>query len=154
MANKTDRKQGKVTGLALSDRRGTRKKSVDKANFIKDEGIEGDAHRNYYRQVSVLSKEERDRIATHQLHPGDAAENVLIEGIADFSKITEGSEIMLGCGVKLEVIQVGKEVTRSIIHEYTGKPVLPIVGVFCTVKAGGEAAVGDELKIILMRKKQ
>ena len=140
-----EEKRGKVVGLAISEKRGTRKGSVDKVLFIENEGIEGDGHKNYVRQVSLLSKEERDRLAKRALEPGDAAENVLIEGIDELSKIPVGTRINIGDDVVLEVIQIGKEHTDSPIHEYTGAPILPNVGLFCKVIRGGWAKIGDEV---------
>ncbi len=141
-------KKGRVIGLAISERRGTRKQGIDKALFVKDAGIEGDGHKNYFRQVSVLSREERDRIATRELLPGDAAENVLVEGIDELSKVPVGRKIRLGDEVELEIIQIGKECTDSPIHKYTGAPVLPNVGLFCKVLKGGWVKIGDEVEIL------
>ncbi len=143
-----EEKRGKVVGLAISEKRGTRKSSVDKVLFIENEGIEGDGHKNYKRQVSVLSKEERDRIAKRALIPGDAAENVLIEGIDELSKIPVGTRINIGNDVVLEIIQIGKECADSPIHEYTGAPVLPNVGLFCKVIKGGWVKINDEVIIV------
>ncbi len=141
-------KKGRVVGLAISEKRGTRKQGIEKVLFIEDAGIEGDGHKNYFRQVSVLSKEERDRIATRELLPGDAAENVLIEGIDELSKVPVGKRIRLGDEVELEIIQIGKECADSPIHKYTGAPVLPNVGLFCKVLKGGWVKVGDEVEIL------
>lgn len=48
---------------------------------------------------------------------------------------------MLGNTVVLEVVQIGKEIVHTTIHKYTGTPVLPVVGVFCRVRTGGEVTV-------------
>ncbi len=141
-------KRGKIVGLATSDTRGVRKKGVDKALFIEDAGIEGDAHKNYKRQVSLLSIEDRDRLAKRELLPGDAAENVLIEGIEQLFMLPIGTKIILGDHVILEITEIGKKCTDSPIHKYTGVPILPNVGVFCKVLKGGWAKIGDEVKIL------
>lgn len=141
-------KKGKIAGLAISEKRGTRKQGVDKALFIEDAGMEGDGHKNYFRQISLLSKEERDRIATHKLDPGDAAENVLIDGIEELSKLPVGKKIKLGDDVILEIMQIGKECEDSPIHRYTGAPVLPNVGIFCKVIKGGWVKQDDEVIIL------
>ncbi len=142
-------KRGKVIGLATSEEKGTKKSPKDKVLFIENEGIESDAHRNYKRQVSLLSMEERDTQATRgPLSPGDCAENVLIEGIRDLSHLSIGTRIKLGEDVILEITEIGKEHTDSPIHKYTGKPVLPVVGVFCKVIKGGWVRIDDEVEIL------
>ncbi len=142
-------KKGRIVGLAISKKRGIRKSSTNKVLFVENAGIEEDAHKNYKRQVSLLSIEERDKIATKgPLSPGDCAENVLIEGIDNLSETPIGKRIMLGNDVLLEVIEIGKEHVDSPIHKYTGKPVLPVVGVFCRVLKGGWVEVEDEVKIL------
>lgn len=138
-------KKGKIVGLALSEKRGVRKVGKEKLLFIENAGIEGDGHKNHKKQVSLLSKEERDRIAKRALNPGDAAENVLIEGIKELSKVPLGTIINIGDDVILEVIQIGKECTDSPIHEYTGAPILPNVGVFCKVIKGGWVKINDKV---------
>lgn len=49
---------GKVIAVCTSEVRGTQKKNIHTATFVKDWGIEGDAHAgNWHRQVSLLSYE-------------------------------------------------------------------------------------------------
>ena len=141
-------KKGKVIGLAISKERGVRKKGIDKVFFIKNQGIDGDAHKNYKRQVSLLSIEDRDKLAKRKLLPGDAAENVLIKGIEKLYLLSIGTKLKLGDEVELEVIEIGKEHTDSPIHRYTGAPILPNVGVFCKVLNSGWVNVGDEVEIL------
>ncbi|RKX95758.1 MAG: MOSC domain-containing protein [Spirochaetes bacterium] len=139
---------GKVVGLAISDKKGTQKKSVKKIKLVEGIGIEGDAHRGSYRQVSVLSIEERDKIALRKLKPGEAAENILIDGIDNLSSMAMGAKIKIGESVILRVIQIGKEFHESPIHEFTGRPVLPNVGVFCSVFKGGIVQLNDSVRIV------
>ena len=48
--------EGKVHAICISEKRGTQKYAVPCATFVKDHGIEGDAHAgNWHRQVSLLS---------------------------------------------------------------------------------------------------
>ena len=138
---------GKVVGLAVSDKKGTKKKQVEYIKLLKGMGVEGDAHKSSYRQVSLLSKSERDKLALINLKPGDAAENILIDGIDNLSDVSQGFKIKIGESVILEVLQVGKEIHDSPIHEYTGRPVLPNVGVFCSVLNGGIIRLDDSVKI-------
>ncbi len=48
----------KIVSIAISKKKGTRKKPVDEAFISKDHGLEGDAHAGkWHRQVSFLSSE-------------------------------------------------------------------------------------------------
>lgn len=50
---------GIVTAICISEARGTPKKPIDKAQFVPDYGIQGDAHAgNWHRQVSLLQQEK------------------------------------------------------------------------------------------------
>ena len=50
---------GKVLAVCISERKGTQKRNVGSAVFVKDWGIEGDAHAGkWHRQVSLLSNEK------------------------------------------------------------------------------------------------
>ena len=50
---------GKVKAICISEKRGTQKKEIERAVFLPDYGIEGDAHAgNWHRQVSLLSYEK------------------------------------------------------------------------------------------------
>ena len=47
--------EGIVKAICISTERGTEKYAIEEANFIKDYGIEGDAHAGkWHRQVSLL----------------------------------------------------------------------------------------------------
>ena len=140
---------GRIIGLAISEERGIQKHPVESIKLLKGVGVAGDAHSGSYREVSVLSKTERDSIALRDLKPGEAAENILIDGIKNLSEVEPGYKIKLGNSAILEVLQVGKEFHNSQIHEFTGRPVLPKVGVFCRVVSGGIVHLGDTVKIII-----
>ena len=50
---------GEIKGICISEKRGTQKHEVESVVFVKDWGIEGDAHAGkWHRQVSLLSFEK------------------------------------------------------------------------------------------------
>ena len=51
---------GKVRAICISERRGTQKHCIEKADFTTDWGIVGDAHGGkWHRQISLLKNFER-----------------------------------------------------------------------------------------------
>ena len=55
---------GIIKGICISKERGTEKHEVAEAGFVKDWGIQGDAHAGkWHRQVSLLSFEDRKRMS-------------------------------------------------------------------------------------------
>ena len=64
---------GKVMAICISEKRGTQKYYVEKANFIEDFGIEADAHAGkWHRQVSLISFEKIEEFKARggQVEPG------------------------------------------------------------------------------------
>ena len=50
---------GVIKGICISEKRGTAKQEIEEAVFVKDWGIEKDAHAgHWHRQVSLLSYEK------------------------------------------------------------------------------------------------
>ena len=50
---------GVIKGICISEKRGTAKHEIEEAVFVKDWGIEKDAHAgHWHRQVSLLSYEK------------------------------------------------------------------------------------------------
>ena len=50
---------GAIKGICISEKRGTAKHEIEEAVFVKDWGIEKDAHAgHWHRQVSLLSYEK------------------------------------------------------------------------------------------------
>ena len=70
--SKSEFNNGRIVGLAISKERGTKKGSIEFVRLVENSGIEGDAHRDSYREVSLLSIEERDKIALKKLHLQEA----------------------------------------------------------------------------------
>ena len=85
--------RGKVKGVCISPTKGTAKQPVGKGIFIKEFGIENDAHAGeWHRQVSLLSYDSV--IAFNEkggdVSYGDFGENLLVEGI-DLKRLPVGT---------------------------------------------------------------
>ena len=141
---------GLVKSLCTSDRKGVQKHLVESAIFRADSGIEGDAHvGNWHRQVSLLADEDVDiiRRGIPDLAPGAFAENVVVSGL-DFSTVGLGTHIRLGEDVVLTITQIGKEChSRCRIYHLTGDCIMPRLGLFARVEAGGEVKPGDAAEL-------
>lgn len=140
---------GKVAAICISEKKGTLKKQIPSGRFIKDFGIEGDAHAgNWHRQVSLLSFEkiEAFRASGANVDFGAFGENVVVKGI-DCAKLPVGTK--LKCGeVELEVTQIGKECHKHCaIFEQTGDCIMPREGIFAKVVQGGIIACGNEIAV-------
>ena len=75
---------GTVRAICISRVRGVEKESVPEGHFLKDYGIEGDAHAGkWHRQVSLLSYEKVEAFNAlgAQVADGDFGENLLVSGI-------------------------------------------------------------------------
>ena len=82
-----------IVSIAISKKKGTRKKQVVEADLIKNFGIKGDAHAGpWHRQVSFLSSESINSARESGLSVtfGDFAENIATKGI-DWKKYQRGS---------------------------------------------------------------
>ncbi|MBR4847040.1 MAG: molybdenum cofactor biosynthesis protein [Phascolarctobacterium sp.] len=140
--------EGIVKAICISTARGTEKHAVEEANFIKDYGIEGDAHAGkWHRQVSLLSynKVEEFNAKGGNVDDGAFGENVLVSGL-DFKNLPVGT--ILKCGdVVLEMTQIGKEChSHCNIFHRVGDCIMPREGVFATVKNGGLMKTGDTMR--------
>lgn len=136
---------GVVKAICISTERGTEKYAIEEANFIKDYGIEGDAHAGkWHRQVSLLSynKVEEFNAKGGNVEDGAFGENVLVRGL-DFKNLPVGT--ILKCGeVVLEMTQIGKEChSHCNIFHRVGDCIMPREGVFAIVKNGGAMKIGD-----------
>jgi len=140
----------KVVSVAVSKKKGTRKKIVDEAILVQDHGIEGDAHAGpWHRQVSFLAAESIENARRQGLEVtfGDFAENIATSGI-DWQKIPVGTQLRLGDHVRVEVTQIGKEChTRCAIYYKAGDCIMPKEGIFARVLEGGKIRPGDLIAI-------
>ncbi|MEG0292158.1 MAG: molybdopterin-binding protein [Anaerovoracaceae bacterium] len=141
---------GKIVGICISEKKGTQKSEVPKANLLVDFGIENDAHGGkWHRQVSLLSfeKVEAFRAKGAEVDFGAFGENLIIEGF-DFKELPVGTKFKIGDAL-LELTQIGKEChTHCAIYQKMGDCIMPREGVFTQVLIGGEITVGDEVTMI------
>ncbi|MEF9941112.1 MAG: MOSC domain-containing protein [Lachnospiraceae bacterium] len=141
---------GQVIAVCTSPEKGTQKKNVQRALFIEDYGIDGDAHAGkWHRQVSLLSHDKIEAFRARGAEVADGAfgENLVVEGI-DFKILPIGT--LFQCNdVVLELTQIGKECHQGCeIFQKMGDCIMPREGVFTKVIKGGRIEVGDILDII------
>jgi molybdenum cofactor synthesis domain-containing protein len=142
----------RVEALCISEKKGQRKHQIDSATFLADHGIEGDAHAgNWHRQVSLLAAEDVETVRQKGLPdiaPGDFAENVVLSGM-DLATFGLGTRLRLGADVVLSVTQIGKVChTPCRIYHMTGDCIMPRLGLFARVEAGGEIRVADRAEAL------
>ena len=142
--------KGKLVGICISEKRGTQKKPVRKAEIVKGWGMKGDAHGgNWHRQVSLLSREKIDafRKMGADVAEGAFGENLIVEGF-DLKKLPVGSRFRIG-NVTLELTQIGKEChSHCQIYQKMGDCIMPREGVFTEVITGGCIQEGDVIELI------
>lgn len=140
---------GKVIAVCVSEKRGTQKTNVQRANFLPGYGIENDAHAgNWHRQISLLSYDKilAFKARGAEVQDGAFGENLVVEGF-DFRALPVGTLLRCG-GVLLEMTQIGKECHQHCqIYDKMGECIMPTEGVFAKVLCGGEICVGDEMRI-------
>jgi MOSC domain-containing protein YiiM len=141
----------KIVSLAISKKKGTRKKPISSVRLIENHGIEGDAHAGpWHRQVSLLAMEDIHTMQAKGLDVnfGDFAENIATSGI-DLPSLPIGCHLKLGDSVCLEITQIGKECHKKCaIYYQAGDCVMPKRGIFARVIAGGHISCNDAIKII------
>lgn len=141
---------GVVKAVCISEKKGTEKTDVHRAEFIKDFGLKNDAHAGkWHRQVSLLSYEqiEEFRARGAEVEFGAFGENLVIEGY-DFKKLPIGTKFQCN-DVVLELTQIGKECHHGCrIFQTMGDCIMPREGVFCVVLEGGVIETGDTFEII------
>jgi molybdenum cofactor synthesis domain-containing protein len=143
--------KGTVRAVCTSPAKGTEKRPVECGHFIKDFGIEGDAHAGkWHRQVSLLSY---DKVAEFNARganvvDGDFGENLVVEGL-DFKHLPVGTIFHAGT-VVLRMTQIGKEChSHCAIHKRVGDCIMPREGVFAEVLQEGDIHAGDEMTATL-----
>ena len=141
--------KGTVAGVCISEQRGTGKVNVGKGYLEKDKGLVGDAHAGTERQVSVLTLELIEKIASEggfSASPGDFAENITIKGI-DIDEMAIGSYLRVG-RAELEVVQIGKVIDETHTFNFHGKVPLAAEGRFCRVVRSGWISIGDIVELV------
>ncbi len=138
----------KITSIAVSKNKGTRKELVEQALLVREHGVEGDAHAGpWHRQVSFLATEsiEKAKATGLKVGFGDFAENIATEGI-DWVNTPIGTKFRLGESALVEVTQIGKECHKKCaIYYQAGDCIMPREGVFARVLEGGTIRCGDEI---------
>jgi len=143
--------QIKISGINISEKKGTTKKPVNAVNINKS-GIIGDAHAgDWHRQISLLGRESIDSFmekANRKIEPGEFAENIILEGI-DFTTIKVSDRFQVN-DVILEVTQIGKTCHGEgcPIFIAVGDCVMPREGVFAKVIQEGKIKNGDKVKYL------
>ena len=139
---------GKITGICISEKRGTSKHPVDEAVIREGWGIESDAHGgNWHRQISLLSQEKIDafRRKGAEVKPGAFGENLIVQGF-DFKTLPVGTRLKCN-DVILEITQIGKQCHNGCeIFKLMGDCIMPREGVFAKVIHGGTISEGDEME--------
>jgi len=143
--------KAKVVSVNISDKKGVRKKTVDKVVLKKNYGIKNDAHASekWHRQISLLALEsiKKMQLKGLKVKQGDFAENITTQGI-DLPSLPVGTKIIIGENVKIEVSQIGKVChTRCAIYHLAGDCVMPKEGIFAKVLKGGVVKKGDKIVI-------
>jgi MOSC domain-containing protein YiiM len=140
-----------IESIAVSTKKGTRKRVVQSAQLVENHGIEGDAHAgDWHRQVSFLAAESIDTARRRGLDVtfGDFAENVATTGI-QWASVPVGSRFRLGETAEVEITQIGKEcVHKCAIYYKAGDCIMPREGVFARVVRGGTIHTGDRVEPI------
>lgn len=141
---------GKIIAVCTSANKGERKKNVGTNMFLKDLGLEGDAHAGFaHRQVSLLALESIDKMRKLGLNvgPGDFAENLTTQGL-ELVTLPIGTRLKAGKEVYMRVTQIGKEChNRCAIYYQAGDCVMPKEGIFTEVLRGGIVSVDDEISV-------
>ena len=141
---------GIIVAIAVSEKKGEKKRTIREANLIKDVGIEHDAHaEGGHRQVSLLMDESIDRIREEGIDVGhgDFAENIVTRGV-DLSTLEPEDLIRIGENTLLQVTMIGKEcLTPCRIYFEVGHCIMPEEGVFCRVLEPGRIRVGDAVAV-------
>jgi len=139
---------GLVKAICISEKKGTQKTFVKEANFIKNHGIENDAHAgDWHRQVSFLASEVILAFNARgaEVRDGAFGENLIIEGL-DLASLPLGSRLKCQ-DVEFELTQIGKDCqVRCQIYHKMGDCIMPTNGVFARVIKGGKIRVGAEIR--------
>lgn len=141
----------KVVSINISEKKGTIKVPVDKAEIKLNHGIVNDAHAgNWHRQISMLASESIDKMKQkgfNHLKFGDFAENITTQGIEVYL-LPVGSKLRIG-ECEVEVTQIGKKCHSGCeIKKITGDCVMPREGIFVKVIKEGNIKINDNIEVL------
>ena len=141
----------KIVSIAVSRKKGTRKRLVESAEVLADHGLKDDAHAgDWHRQVSFLAAESIEQAQQQGLDVafGDFAENVATRGV-DWPALAVGTRVRLGSAVLVEITQIGKTCHhKCAIYYQAGDCIMPRQGVFARVLTGGHIHVNDTVEVL------
>jgi MOSC domain-containing protein YiiM len=135
---------GIVRALNISTKKGVIKTPIERAVFLVEEGMEGDAHSGPgKRQVSLLAQESVNKMiqatGLTNLTEGIFAENITTEGL-ELHTLPVGTRLQIGETLH-EVSQIGKEC-------HSGCEIMPKEGIFTRVLVGGAVQPGDRIEVL------
>jgi cyclic pyranopterin phosphate synthase len=144
-------KTGKVLSVNISETKGVVKEPIHEGLFIKNFGLEEDAHSgDWHRQVSLLGIESFKKMEAQgieDLKYGDFAENITTEGLVLY-ELPIGTKLKIGETLH-ELTQIGKTChSGCAISLKVGKCVMPKEGIFTVVLKGGRIKAGDKIEIL------
>lgn len=140
---------GEIYKISVSSETGLKKENVPSAELTEDFGIVGDAHAGSERQISLLPFEAFDEVREQlpEIKPGDFAENITTRGL-DLSSVNIGDKLRIGNSVQLIITQIGKKCHHGCyIREIVGDCIMPRLGLFARIDAGGTIGVGDTIRL-------
>lgn len=145
---------GTVLSVNISERKGQKKRHVERGYLEVGWGIDRDAHSGPgHRQVSLLSWSSFEKMKTlgADVYYGDFAENLTVDGM-EVSALQPGTRLQIGEAL-VEVTQIGKECHNQgcAIKKQTGTCVMPVEGVFARVLDAGWVRTGDAVKVVSAR---
>ncbi|WP_213818897.1 MOSC domain-containing protein [Garciella nitratireducens] len=141
----------RVMAINRSEKKGTIKTPIKEGRFLKNHGLQGDAHAgNWHRMVSLLAKESIDKMiaqGVEGLGAGKFAENITTEGI-ELHTLPIGTKLKIGETVQV-VTQIGKEChSGCAIKQQVGECIMPKEGIFTKIIKEGVIRPGDPIEIL------
>lgn len=135
--------------ICVSEKKGTVKSEVERAELVPQHGIRDDAHAGPGpRQISLLAAEDIETMRQKglRLAPGAFGENLVLEGLA-VADLAIGTELTIG-EATLRVTTIGKVCHhRCAIYHQTGDCIMPRRGVFAEVVTGGQLVAGQPVAL-------
>jgi MOSC domain-containing protein YiiM len=143
-----------ILAVCTSQQRTEPKVDVGHGELRAGWGLVGDSHAGPPRpgrwQVSLLAWEAVDQLNREKgldASPGSFAENLVSHGL-DTSVLKVGDRLQIGERVVLEVEQLGKPPEIAHTYNFKGYSLLPSIGIFCGIVAGGLVAAGDKIAVL------
>lgn len=142
--------EGKIIAICKSDEKGKPKQNIGCGFLEKGVGLVGDAHAGTKKEITLLAKEDIDRISREsgiEFPPGCFAENITTSGI-NLLSLPLGAKLKVGKAI-IEISQKGKDPGQAHIYSFKGHSLLPKFGLFAKVVKSGEARIGNPLEEVI-----